>query len=354
MKKIILSGEIGWDIEPFMVRAQLEDAGGEDLDVHFSGPGGSIFPGIEIFNMFRDYKREHPGVQMISNVKGIAASMMSYLVINEVFDMVTVEDNAAFMIHNPIMRIAGDYQEMQKAGDFLDRFAAMVAVAYSNRSGKSIKETREMMDAETWFFGQEIVDAGFADEIIKTENDKNKPAAIASAELSYRTVMKKVREAEIEQDDFEKVAALIKDYDPANLDSKNKNQKSAQPASGGNNKQEVIIMNIDELKKQHPDLYAEIKAEMMKAGADQEKERVKLLLEMKKKKDFEGIEAIHNRIDDAIEKGETTQDVHSAIAAMNIKGGAVSGALESPGDIDPGSSNSVSGEESKSDDEGEF
>lgn len=115
-------------------------------------------------------------------------------------------------------------------------------------------------------------------------------------------------------------------------------------------------MDLKELKAKHPDIYAEIMNEGLKAGTDQEKERVKNLLEMKHKKDFEGIQAIHDRIDEAIEKGESVQDVHTAINAMSMKGGPIAAALDtnSIGDINPPIDGSVSGEEGKSNDKGEF
>lgn len=337
MKKIIMSGEIGWGVTPYMIQSELQSAGGEDIEVDLSSPGGSVFDGVEIFNMLRDYKRQYPDTQNILNIKSLAASMGSYLSTSEAFDMVTVEDNSSYMIHNPVMGVYGDYNEMQKGADFLSRLAVMVAPAYSKKSGKKDKEIRSMMDAETWLFGQEIVDAGFADVLVKTEDRKDRDSALAEAELKFKSVMKKVKESEVKESDFLKVAAII-----GKLETEPEKEPTQEPATSGKNNQEEKLMDINELKMKHPDIFAEAQ----KAGIDQEKERVKALVEMKKKKDFEGVTPILERIDEAIEKGESVNDVQMAVVAMSLKGGAVSAALDSNaiGNLGNNAGGTVSGE----------
>ena len=59
MKIINISGEIGWDVMPSDVKKQLEESKGKDIEVHVASPGGFVFDGIEIFNAFRDYKKQY-------------------------------------------------------------------------------------------------------------------------------------------------------------------------------------------------------------------------------------------------------------------------------------------------------
>jgi len=342
MKKIILSGEIGWDIFPDMVREQFGDISGEDIEVDLSSPGGSVFDGIEIFNIFRDYKRDNPGAQMILNMKGETASMGSYIAANETFDIVTTEDNNSWMVHNPIMGIYGDYQEMEKGADFLKRLAKMMVPVYSKRSGKAINEIQKMMDSETWLFGQEIVDAGFADEIIKTDSGIDKDSAIARAELKLKAVMKKVRETEIKESDFEKVAAIMKNDEK----KKDNEQSNTQPAAGGNNNQEDVLMDIKELREKHP----EIHAEALKAGEDKGMEFMKAnnkaVMEFKNKTEFKNLEFIQARCEKALEDGENFSDLKMAVQALMLDPKNQS-SLDSPGDLDGGSDGTVSGESGK-------
>ena len=41
-KKILISGEIGWDVDASDVSAQFADAKGGDVDIDIASPGGEI------------------------------------------------------------------------------------------------------------------------------------------------------------------------------------------------------------------------------------------------------------------------------------------------------------------------
>lgn len=70
---------------------------------------------------------------------------------------------------------------------------------------------------------------------------------------------------------------------------------------------------------------------------------------MKNKEDFEGIDKIHLRIDEAIKNGENVNDVNVAIIAMSIKSGDVSAAIDTNdiGDLNTPVAKTVSGEVEK-------
>lgn len=350
MVKIDILGEIGWNVFSVDVQDVLNNATG-DVEIDLSSIGGSLFEAIEIYNAIRDYKRNNPQSQMILNIKGVAASAASYIASNPAFDLVTIEDNATYMIHNPIMGAIGDYQEFETAVEHLKRLAAMVAGPYAQKSGKNIKEIRQMMDKTTWFYGKEIIKAGFADEVITTKKSKSKESAIAENEIMLKQLKKKIQEAEMKDDYFEKIAAIASVseniIDNTNIMSHCDNGDST--ANGGeNNNNAEAIMDSKELLSKHPEIHAEI----MKAGEDKgkadEKERVKSLLEMKKKKDFDGIEMIHDRIDEGIANGETVQAVELGIMAI-LKKNDVKAAIDTNdiGDIKQPSTKTVSGEEPK-------
>lgn len=354
MKKIIISGEIGWDVFPFMVQEQVDQASkNEDLEVFLSSPGGSVFKGIDIVDIFKNFKRENPSSQMILHMGAIAASMGSFISSSKVFDIVTAEDTTSHMRHNPIMGVFGDHREMESARIFLEGLTNISSKIFSSRSGQAIEKERSDMDAETWLFGDEIVKAGFADELMETDSGDDKAKSFTFAKMKYKEVKAKVLKSEIEPDEFSRVAAIVDKDHSTNVQKYNDN--STQPASGGEKNNQEVIVNKDELKTKHPDIYAEVTKEGKEAGIDQEKERVKSLVEMKKKKDFEGIEAIQNRIDEAIASGESVGDVNAAIVALSFKNGTAA-AMDTNeiGDLNPGDNGSVTGEKTKSDDKGEY
>jgi hypothetical protein len=77
---------------------------------------------------------------------------------------VIVSDNSVVMIHNPWSYATGDYRELGKTAEYLEKLAAMYGSVHALVSGKSEKEIRKAMDDETYYVGSEIVDAGLANE----------------------------------------------------------------------------------------------------------------------------------------------------------------------------------------------
>ena len=193
MFKILISGEIGWDVTPYSISKQLDEANGKDLDVHIASPGGYVSDGIEIFNMFRDYKRKFPESQSMATIKGVAASMATYLAVNPAFDLIAAEDNAVFMIHNVWGGTVGDYREMLKTAEVFQGFTGIIADAYVRKTGISKDKIKNMMDDESWFFGSEILDSGFVDEIIKTDDTADQAQSMAHAKLKFKNLSEKLK-----------------------------------------------------------------------------------------------------------------------------------------------------------------
>jgi len=248
MKKIIINGEIGWEVTTQGVRADLDAAAGDDLDIQIASPGGYVSTGLAIFNLFRDYKREHPGAQIVATIKGVAASMATYLAVNPAFDLVVAEDNAVFMIHNAMGGASGDYRDMRKMAEILDGVTQIIGKAYTAKTGTALEEIRDMMDDETWLFGDEIKAAGFVDEIIKSEDDANKESALAQAHIKFDALAAHMAE---KRDDIKQIAALITDeiaiaHNPA--------------PNAGKNTMEVQGMNFEQLLAQNPAAKAEYDA----------------------------------------------------------------------------------------------
>ena len=260
IKKIIISGEIGWEVMPADIRRQLSFANGADLDIDLSSPGGSVIRGIEIYNMFRDYKKTFPKSQIIMTIKGIAASMASYLISNPAIDLRVAEDNAVFMIHNAWGYSVGDYRDMLKTAEVFEGWTNTIAQAYEKITGKELSEIRTMMDEETWFFGKEILTAGFVDEIADSDGPKketSKEKAILKAKSNFDIFAKKFKEKN-EKTDFEQIAAMIKgekrEPEPAKPVSLEiiPGNKIIEPAPVATIQPEVIIMDLEQLLKENP------------------------------------------------------------------------------------------------------
>lgn len=193
------TGIIGIDIMPQQVSESLKKADSEDITVNFVSVGGYVFEGFQIFNQIKEYSGKKTVI-----INGIVASIAAY--ISTAFDTVKVKDNSTFMIHNAMGGAIGDYRILEKESKELRRLNDVIGKNYSNRSGQPIEEILELMNEETWFYGDEIINAGFADELISSGEQLNKENAIKLSKAKYNTLKLDPR-----ADDILKAAAMIKE-----------------------------------------------------------------------------------------------------------------------------------------------
>lgn len=283
MIKLAIKDIIGfWGVKNTQIEDQLKPiAAGEEIEIEIDSPGGSVFECISIFNTIREYAKSHSVSVYITGMASSAASIIAIAArtVNSQSKL-QVSENSIFFIHNPLDYAQGDYRAMQKKADYLQRLAAMFAANYSGVSGQTIKKVQEAMNAETYYIGKEIQEAGYANslEIINKNADNTseaRAALIATAEMSFAETRKKINESET-ADDLEKAAALLEmaiqgEKPPKNsggsLPAEPINEKPGEiPPAGG----KVEKMNPDELLAQHPECYKAVFA----LGEKAERERV--------------------------------------------------------------------------------
>lgn len=272
MKIINLHGVVGWDIDAREFAEELDNTTG-DITLDLNSGGGYIVDGVSIFNKIRDYDKGK-----ITARVSYAASMMTQIALAA--DEVQVYDNTIFMIHNAQGGAYGDYREMAKRGKVLKSMTEMLANTYVKKTGKAKDEILDMMNEDTYLFGQQILDSGFADNILEAESDENKTKdeAIAYATVQLEAVNKALKE---ENASLEKLSACIGGCNLENLSYNNAPEAPTQDTGGGsgpsnNSKKGDEIMKISELQAQHPELYAQV----VGLGVTQERERVTAHLTM--------------------------------------------------------------------------
>jgi ATP-dependent protease ClpP protease subunit len=143
----------------------LKKMEGKRVTVRINTPGGSVDEGIP---MFTAMARHDGGVDTV--VDGIAASMGSYLMLAGVNRRIS--RNAMVMIHNPMSIAFGNANELRKTADVLDKYLERMLPDYSAKTGKSVDELKPLLDAETWYVGQEIIDNGFAESMDDRDADE--------------------------------------------------------------------------------------------------------------------------------------------------------------------------------------
>ncbi len=139
--------------------------GEEQIHVRINSDGGAVSDGMAIHAQLS----QHPADILVS-VDGFAASIAS--VIAMAGDTIQVTPQSMLMIHDPWAMVAGNAADMRAQADILDKVAGQIAETYSTRTGVKLDQVRKYMAAETWFTGQEAVDAGFADKLVDSKTPK--------------------------------------------------------------------------------------------------------------------------------------------------------------------------------------
>lgn len=237
-KSIEIDGIIGWDIGAKEIRDALKELNGENIEININSPGGLVTEGIAIFNYIKNYSGKK-----VARISGIAASMASYIALAA--DVVSVEENSIFMIHNASISASGDFNDLRKAADISYRMSKILSDEYSRKTGMDRSTLKKLMDEETFFYGREIVEAGFADVLIPSSTVLSKEDAVAKAESSMLIADDLIKKLTINSDN-EKIVAFFDDFAPENtLQKVEKNIKC--------NDIMEKCMDFDQIKEKFPE-----------------------------------------------------------------------------------------------------
>lgn len=165
LAEVLLYDQIGrsfWDdgIDAKTFREQIKGIKAKAMNLRINSPGGSVTEAAAMLSTLDDWKG-----RIEVDVDGLAASAASVVMLGG--DTIRVASNALVMVHDPHGMIMGGAEEMRQMADLLDKVKGQILDRYARKTGE--KTTREkladLMAAETWFTGQEAVDAGLADQV---------------------------------------------------------------------------------------------------------------------------------------------------------------------------------------------
>ena len=169
--KIVIDGVIGgWDVEAREVVEQLSQADG-DITIEINSVGGSVIDGITIYNALKAYDKGSITVE----IGAVAASIASYIALAG--DRVVAHSNSVYMIHNAWLPAVGDFIELRKAADISEGLSSIIANAYVAKTKMGKSDALSLMTKETFYYGAEMLDAGFVDEIKDVDSQTDKAEA---------------------------------------------------------------------------------------------------------------------------------------------------------------------------------
>ncbi len=158
-------GEDFWTGEGFTearAAAALRSIGPNAITVNINSPGGDMFDGVAIYNMFR----EHPA-KVTVKIFGVAASAASAIAMAG--DEVLMGTGSMMMIHNAWGIVIGNRHDFADAASVFGTFDQSLAAIYAARTGLDEAEILTMLDGPnrqsdgTWLTAAEAIEKGFAD-----------------------------------------------------------------------------------------------------------------------------------------------------------------------------------------------
>lgn len=142
---------------------------GEPLEIYINSGGGDIFAASEIYSAIREYSGD-----VKIHVVGLAASAASVIACAGRSD---ISPTAQIMVHNVSSVASGDYHDMDKMSENLQKANETIANAYITKSGMTKEKALEIMDKETWLTADEAVELGLIDEVAGSKNVKSQLVA---------------------------------------------------------------------------------------------------------------------------------------------------------------------------------
>lgn len=160
---VSIYGDIGsWGITAAAFVDELKAIDAPEIWLSINSPGGEVFDGLAIHSALRSHR-----AKVTVQVDSLAASIAS--VIAMAGDRIIATPHSQFMVHDAQGVACGDPEEMREYADFLDRQSDNIASVYAERAGGTVKQWRARMKATTWYFADEAVEAGLADEVAQPQ-----------------------------------------------------------------------------------------------------------------------------------------------------------------------------------------
>lgn len=138
------------------------------INVSIQSGGGDVFAANAIKTAL-----EMNSAKIIGTVIGLCASAAT--IVLTACDVRKIANNGILMAHNPKVTLYGAYEskELSKLAEVTDKVKQSIINAYMQILSKTEEEVVQLMDDETWYVGQEAVDAGFCNELIAGESFQN-------------------------------------------------------------------------------------------------------------------------------------------------------------------------------------
>lgn len=149
-------------------RQEIMDSGLRDISITINSMGGQIGDAMAMHDFIQNLETEGYNIETIGI--GMVCSASTYIL--SASKNSKISKNAYYMIHNISGGVMGNVNEIEAYAVLMRNFNNKVRDYYSGLTGKTADQVSAWMDAETWFYGQEVVDNGFVKSLISDQAPK--------------------------------------------------------------------------------------------------------------------------------------------------------------------------------------
>lgn len=240
----------------------------KSINVVIHSVGGDVFAANAIYSALVMNKASITGT-----IIGICASAATIVLM--ACENRRIAKNGILMAHNPSVSLWGSYQEEEllKLAEVTSQVKKSIVTSYMERLDKTEDEINQLMDEETWYVGQEAVDAGFCDSVIEADVQNSifsNKFMVDGIPYSFKNYV----DSFVPDNIRKKVQALSGDLQKESgtffNTSKNITQKGKE-GMDGKEKAVPVIADAAGLKAAYPQLCAQIAAD----AVSEERERLK-------------------------------------------------------------------------------
>lgn len=248
-------------------------AGKSKVTVRINSGGGDIFAATAIATQLRTLRARTVGI-----IDGLAASAAT--IITCALDEVQIPANGMMMIHNPKVVVWDMFEasDLEMLRNSLVEIKRAIMETYMQKTKLSEAELSQMMDSEKWMTGREAVEIGFADEVLTDE------ARLSSFALGSEGRFMMVNSIPVDLSAYRNPPRLdLGIAGQARNDAAPARRPDAQGAASGgagsadhnkNIEGNEVKMTLEEMKKAHPELAAQLQEEGRTEGQAQERARL--------------------------------------------------------------------------------
>ena len=141
----------------------LDQQSDKPINMYINSPGGSVIDGLQLIDTMNFIN-----APISTTCLGMAASMGAVILSCGEKGKRFVLPHSRVMIHQVSSGMSGTFSDMKIEFEQTERCKKDIYNILAKNIGKSYEEIEILCDRNNWFIGQEAVDLGIADEVVKT------------------------------------------------------------------------------------------------------------------------------------------------------------------------------------------